>query len=130
MNRTSSAFNMEEYVNNVFNIPYHTPPTIAPDQLNTIDTTKYMEVLAKQYKRIKHKMDELKKQADDIKAEMIVEMDARQLDKLQAGDYEISYIIFDKSTFDTKAFKLDHPEVYDAYIKTKAETRFTVNNKK
>jgi len=55
---------------------------------------------------------------DALKAEILAEMEARGLIKLENDEIAIRYIeATDAESFDKTAFRRDHPETYDEYIK-------------
>ena len=68
-------------------------------------------------------MEELKAEADTIKAEM----EAREVEELIAGQYIVRYTAVLSNRFDSTAFKKVMPEVYKAYTKQVSSRRFTIS---
>lgn len=64
------------------------------------------------------RMKELKEQEEILKEAIKEEMEAKSLIKLENEELIISYIAAsDRITFDSKRFEIDHPEMYDEYLK-------------
>ena len=79
---------------------------------------------AREYRELQAQIKALEAQADTLKQTMIREMDARQTEKLAAGEYTISYTIYESARVDTAALKA--AGLYDDYTKKTAATRFQV----
>jgi predicted phage-related endonuclease len=65
-------------------------------------------------------------QAEALKQQMIKGMDEAKAEKMTAGMFKISYTIYESARFDTTKFKADHTDLYSAYSKKTASTRFAV----
>lgn len=60
----------------------------------------------------------IKEQEDELKKAILEEMESKGIIKVETDDLMISYIAStDRETFDSKAFKLDHEDLYDDYVK-------------
>jgi regulator of replication initiation timing len=60
----------------------------------------------------------LKETEDKLKAEILAEMEAQGIIKLETEDLTISYVSETyRETFDSKALKADDEEMYNKYIK-------------
>ena len=57
---------------------------------------------------------------------MIKEMDARNLEKLEAGEYTIRWGLYESNRLDSAKLKADHGDIYAAYTKRTTATRFQV----
>ena len=69
---------------------------------------------------IEKAMKELKEQYDDMKAKLLEEMAANKIIKITTDNLTISYVSpTDRETFDSKAFRKDHPDLYDEYVSFK-----------
>lgn len=63
-------------------------------------------------------LKKLKMQEDTLKAEILAEMEAQGIVKLETEEVSITYIAAsDRESFDSKALKADMPEIYDEYIR-------------
>lgn len=72
-------------------------------------------------------MEEIKVEADTIRNSIKAEMDARDLEELEAGQYIIRYTSVLSNRFDSTAFKRVCPEIYKAYTKQVSSRRFTIS---
>lgn len=60
----------------------------------------------------------IKDRYDALKAEILKEMEAKGIIKLETPEMIISYIAStDRETFNSKEFRADHPQMYDEYVK-------------
>lgn len=60
----------------------------------------------------------IKEQEDSLKQAILDEMEKNQILKLDTPDLLISYVASsDRETFDSKAFKEAHQDLYDEYVK-------------
>ena len=57
---------------------------------------------------------------------MVAEMDARQVDKLAAGEYTLHLSRYESSRLDGKALKDELPEIAERFTKLTTATRFQV----
>ena len=88
-----------------------------------------IELLAKieLLNRYEAMMDELKSEADKVRNTIKAEMEAREVEELEAGQYIIRYTSVLSNRFDSTAFKKVMPELYKAYTKQTASRRFTIS---
>jgi predicted phage-related endonuclease len=74
-------------------------------------TAKHIAEFEKMAKEIKAKEDELKK-------EILKEMESKGIIKLDTDELTISYVApTDRETLDTKALREELPDIYDTYVK-------------
>lgn len=69
---------------------------------------------------------ELQEQIDALKDCVKAEMAARGVDKLSVGTYRVAWTKFTSHRFDTNAFRAEHKDIYDKYVREVEATRFTV----
>ena len=88
-----------------------------------------IELLAKieLLNRYETMMEELKAEADKVRNTIKAEMEAREVEELEAGQYIIRYTSDLSNRFDSTAFKKVMPELYKAYTKQTASRRFTIS---
>ena len=88
-----------------------------------------IELLAKieLLNRYEAMMEEIKAEADTIRNSIKAEMEAREVEELEAGQYIIRYTSVLSNRFDSTAFKKVMPELYKAYTKQTASRRFTIS---
>ena len=72
-------------------------------------------------------MEELKAEADKDRNTIKAEMEAREVEELEAGQYIIRYTSVLSNRFDSTAFKKVMPEIYKAYTKQISSRRFTIS---
>ena len=64
------------------------------------------------------KVKEIKAKEDELKAEILKEMEEKGILKIDNDEMTISYIAATgRETFDSKKFKAENPEQYDKYVK-------------
>ncbi len=89
-------------------------------------STVEMTTTAHEYREIQAQIKALEEEADALKQQMIREMDAQQVDKLEAGEYTIRWSLYESSRLDSKKLKAEHSDLYAAYSKATTSTRFSV----
>ena len=89
-------------------------------------STNEMTATAHEYREIQSQIKTLEEMADALKQQMIREMDARQVDKLNAGDYTIRWIAYQSSRLYTTKLRQELPEIANQYSKSAVSTRFSV----
>ena len=74
---------------------------------SALDTlVKYEETLAA-----------LKTDYDELKKKLLLEMEKKNVIKVETGDIRINYIAeTDREKFNSKAFRSEHPDLYDSYV--------------
>lgn len=86
--------------------------------------------IASNIAEIEKKMKALKEVEDELKKSILAEMESKNIIKLETDEITISYIAStDRETFDSKAFKADHADLFDEYVKispVKASVRIKV----
>lgn len=77
---------------------------LSSSALNTL--MKYEETLAA-----------LKTDYDELKKKLLQEMEKKNVIKVETGDIRINYIAeTDREKFNSKAFRNEHPDLYDSYV--------------
>ena len=85
-----------------------------------------LTTIATDYRDIQAQIKALEEQAETLKQQMIRECDINQVDKLQAGPFEIRYTLVESSRLDTAKLKAEQADLYAAYSKKTTSTRFQV----
>ena len=61
--------------------------------------------------------EEIKAKQDELKQRILAEMEANGIIKIDTDDVTITYVgATNKEKFDGKAFRKDHPDLYDDYV--------------
>lgn len=88
-------------------------------------------IVSEQLAGFEKTVKELKEKEEKLKAIILEEMEKAKILKLETPDLTISYIApTDRESFDSKAFKVEHQDLYDEYIKmtpVKSSIRIKVN---
>ena len=72
-------------------------------------------------------LDEAKEMVECLTDKIKEEMLAREAEELVAGKYIVRWTTFQKSGFDSSAFKKEHADLYNAYTKISTARKFTVS---
>ena len=78
----------------------------------------------REYSELKRMEEEIKGELDRVKAELIEYMQLEDIDTLQGVEHKATYKAITSSRLDSKALKLDHPEIIDKYSKATTSMRF------
>ncbi len=89
-------------------------------------STADLTATAREYRELQADIKALTEQADALKQRMIRELDARQTDKMTAGEYTIRWNLYESSRLDSAKLKAEHPDLYAAYCNRTTATRFQV----
>jgi len=85
-----------------------------------------MTTTAREYRELQAQIKSLEEMADALKQQMIREMDARNIEELNAGEYTIRWTIYESSRLDSAKLKAEHNDLYSHYSKRTTSTRFSV----
>ena len=80
-----------------------------------------------QYREITAQIEELTKERDGLKDQMIATMDAHRLEEFTGENFTIRYKPIEKTSFDSKAFAKVHPALFAEFAKTTIYTRFSIS---
>lgn len=78
-------------------------------------------------KELEELMEEAKKEAENLKDEIKVEMLKRNTDEMKVGKYIVRWTEVLSNRFDTTGFKKLFPEVYKQFTKQSANRRFSIS---
>lgn len=63
-------------------------------------------------------LKEIKEKEEELKQNILTEMENKNILKLETDDLMITYIAtVERETFDIKRFREDYPDLYDEYVK-------------
>ena len=82
---------------------------------------------AKKFMALQAEIKELEEQLEKIKKEIQNEMG--NTEELNTEKYLIKWIFVSQSRFDTKTFKVQHPDLYNIFAKDSTQRRFSVAEK-
>lgn len=86
---------------------------------------KAIENRVKKFKAIEEQIKALELEADKLKEEIKMEMEARGAEELKAGNFLVRWKGVLGSRFDSKAFQKEHEALYSQYLKQTEGKRFT-----
>jgi len=81
---------------------------------------------AREYRELQAQIKALEEMADALKQQMIKEMDARQVEELNTGEYTIHWSIYESKRLDTAKLKSELPDIAARFTKATTSTRFQV----
>ena len=74
--------------------------------------------IGKQIAEFERQLKDLKEKEDELKLNILNEMEEKGIIKIETDDLIINYIApTDRETFDSKTFKEQHQDLYDEFIK-------------
>ena len=77
-------------------------------------------------KELEAQQKALEEEAEKIRQEIKADMEAKQVEEMQAGSFVIRWKTIFSSRLDSKALKAALPEIYSQYCKPTSSRRFTV----
>jgi predicted phage-related endonuclease len=83
-----------------------------------------LENLVKEFKENQNMIDMLKNSNDQLKNEIIALMENN--DTIYIGVYKVTNKLVNSSRFNSKAFRLDHNDLYNEYVVSSKVNRFIV----
>ena len=76
------------------------------------------EFVSKELAILENEAKRIKEMQENYKKAILEEMEAKQIIKIETEEVLVSYVAStDRETFDSKAFKEAHQDLYDEYIK-------------
>ena len=73
---------------------------------------------SKRIANFERRIKELKEAEDELKQNILEEMESKGIIKVETEEITISYIApTDRETFDSKRFKADHADLFDEYVR-------------
>ena len=88
--------------------------------------TQTIEAAARRYKQYKHMAEEANAEAEKARDELKRLLNGEP-QTVYAGDYKISWTVFEQSRLDSAALKREMPGIYAMYQKPTTSDRLTVN---
>lgn len=77
-------------------------------------------------KELERQKAELEKQIENLKAEVKEEMENKGVNEIDTGLYIVRFKDVTTNKFDSKAFKAEHLDLYNAYLKAAVGKRFSI----
>lgn len=89
-------------------------------------TTQTIETKVKELKELQRMSEELTAEMESIKNELKQEIISRGTGEIITTEYKLRYKEVNGSRFDTTAFKAKYAELYNQFVKSTSQMRFTV----
>lgn len=87
-------------------------------------TERAINMKAKKFMELQAEIKTLEEQLEKIKKEIQSEMG--DIEELNTEKYLIKWIFVNQARFDTKTFKVEHPDLYNIFAKENTQRRFSV----
>ena len=88
-------------------------------------TERMVNMKAKRLMELEAETKELEKEIAKLKSEIQAQMGDDE--ELSTNKYLIKWTFFSKAYFDTKGFKVAHPDLYNIFATDKKQRRFSVS---
>lgn len=82
--------------------------------------------LVEQYKEAQQLIEAAQAEMDNLKAQIMAEMEARSAEKLDVGTHKVCVATVTSSRIDSKGLKAAAPELVARFTKTSSYQRFTI----
>ena len=89
-------------------------------------TSNNMLLSVELIRRLEAEIEERQAQVEALKDGLKEAMKAQGVSKLSVGTYSVSYTEYTTHRFDSKAFKEEHGDMYEAYLKAQTARRFII----
>lgn len=89
-------------------------------------TSKQIDNRARKLEALEAEIKALEDQAEAVKAELKAELEDQGVEEINTGAFVIRWKAIISSRFDSKAMKLELPEIYSKYLKQTSSMRFTI----
>ena len=89
-------------------------------------STKEIESKAKRLKVLKNKQESLQQEIDQLEADLKAQLEAWDVDEVQAGPFRVIWKYVNSSRFDSKRFKAENANLYKLYMIPNCYRKFSV----
>ena len=89
-------------------------------------STKEIESKAKRLKVLKNKQEALQQEIDQLEADLKAQLEAWDVDEVQAGPFKVIWKYVNSSRFDTRRFKAENGNLYNLYMVPNCYRKFSV----
>ncbi len=89
-------------------------------------STKEIESKAKRLKILKNRQESLQQEIDQLEADLKAQLEAWDVDEVQAGPFRVMYKFVNSSRFDTRRFKAENGNLYSRYLVPNCYRKFSV----
>ena len=89
-------------------------------------STKEIETKARKLKILKNKQESLQQEIDQLEADLKAQLEAWNVDEVQAGPFRVIYKLVNSSRFDSRRFKAENGNLYSLYMVPNCYRKFSV----
>ena len=89
-------------------------------------STKEIENKAKRLKVLKNKQDSIQQEIDQLETELKAQLEAWNVDEVQAGPFRVIWRYVSSSRFDSRRFKAENGSLYASYMVPNCYRKFSV----
>ena len=89
-------------------------------------STKEIESKAKRLKILKNRQESLQAEIDQLEADLKAQLEAWDVDEVQAGPFRVVWKFVNSSRFDTRRFKAENGNLYTMYMIPNSYRKFSV----
>ena len=89
-------------------------------------STKEIENKAKRLKILKNKQESLQQEIDQLEADLKAQLEAWDVDEVQAGPFRVIWKYVNSSRFDSRRFKAENGNLYNLYMVPNCYRKFSV----
>lgn len=85
-----------------------------------------VESKAKRLKILKNRQETLQQEIDQLESDLKAQLEAWDVDEVQAGPFRVIWKMVNSSRFDTKRFKAENGNLYSLYMIPNSYRKFSV----
>ena len=85
-----------------------------------------LESKAKRLKILKNKQETLQQEIDQLEADLKTQLEAWDVEEVQAGPFRVVWKLVNSSRFDSKRFKAENGNLYSLYMIPNSYRKFSV----
>ncbi len=89
-------------------------------------STKEIESKARRLKILKNKQEVLQQEIDQLEGDLKAQLEAWNVDEVQAGPFRVVWKLVNSSRFDSKSFRAKYGKLYDKYMIPNSYRKFLV----
>ena len=89
-------------------------------------STKEIENKAKRLKVLKNKQETLQQEIDQLEADLKAQLEAWNVDEVQAGPFRVIWKYVNSTRFDSRRFKAENGNLYALYTVPNCYRKFSV----
>ena len=89
-------------------------------------STKEIETKARRLKILKNKQESIQQEIDQLETDLKAQLEAWDVDEVQAGPFRVVYKLVNSSRFDSRRFKAENGNLYSLYMVPNCYRKFSV----